>query len=130
MVAVVTMSYGMLPGLLVPVLVMLVVGVADGVGFTAAQVAVSRAVAEERQAGALGLMGATEVLGAGTAALPAALLYGSVGEEIAWLVMGAITLVAVGAAQQRLRGTEPVNTSGTDLDWTPLDRHPSPRPPG
>ena len=126
-VALVSATYGVLPGLMIPIAVMFVVGVADGFGFTAAQVAVSRAVHENRQAGALGLMGATEVLGAGLAALPAAMLYDSVGARWTWLALGTATLASVAIAQLRFRGTEPVNRSGLDLDLTPLDRHPTPQ---
>lgn len=125
-VGAVTMTYGFLPGIVVPVIVMGLVGVADGYGFTAGQVAVSRAVPEARQAGALGLMGAAEVLGAGLAAIPAAILYDAFGEEVAWAATGAAALALVTTGHLRLRGTEPVNTSGTDIDWTPLDRHPAP----
>ena len=126
-VAVTTMTYGLLPGILLPVIVMSVVGFADGFGFIAAQVAVSRAVEEERQAGALGLMGAVEVGGAGIAAIPAALLYDHLSEELAWFLIGLTTVVMVGIAWTRLRGTAPVNQSGTDLDFTPVDRHPTPK---
>ena len=125
-VGAVTMTYGFLPGIVIPVVVMALVGLADGYGFTAGQVAVSRAVPEARQASALGLMGASEVLGAGVAAIPAAVLYDAAGEEVAWMATGAATLVLVLVGHLRLRGTEPVNTSGTDLDWTPVDRHPVP----
>lgn len=131
-IAVVALSaafYGLLPGIVLPVIVMVVVGVADGFGFTAAQVSVSRAVPEERQAGALGLMGATEVLAAGLAAAPAAILYDASGARVTWLAVSAATLCVVGLAQLRLRGTAPSHAAGTDVDWTPLDRHPSPEPP-
>jgi MFS family permease len=110
-VALVTMSYGFLPGIVIPVCVMTVVGAADGFGFLAGQVMVSRAVEEERQAGALGLMGAVEVLGAGVAAIPAALLYDHAGVEVVWLTMGTTTLAILGLARLRLRGTSPVSTA-------------------
>lgn len=99
--------YGFLPGLLLPIILMAGAGVADGFGFTAAQVAVSRSVPEDRQAGALGLMGATEVLGAGVAALPAAMLYGSYGARVAWAVTGVTMLLVLAIGWLRLRGTEP-----------------------
>jgi predicted MFS family arabinose efflux permease len=105
------MSYGFLPGIVIPVCVMTVVGAADGFGFLAGQVMVSRAVEEERQAGALGLMGAVEVLGAGVAAIPAALLYDHAGVEVVWLTMGTTTLAILGLARLRLRGTSPVSTA-------------------
>lgn len=106
--AVAATIYGILPGLLLPILVMGVVGVADGYGFTAGQVAVSRAVEQDRQAAALGLMGAVEVLGAGVAAVPAAVLYQKTGAEIAWFVTGASVLVMLILGWFRLRGTMPV----------------------
>lgn len=102
-----TMFYGVLPGLLWPTLLMFLFGIADGFGFTAAQVAVSRAVPEDRQAGALGLMGAVEVLGAGLAALPAAIAYDRLGDGPAWALIGLATLIVVGAGGLRLRGTQP-----------------------
>ena len=74
----------------------------------------------------LGLMGAVEVLGAGVAALPAALLYDATGEELPWIVVGIATLSLVALAWTRLRGTEPLSHGGDDIDWTPLDRHPTP----
>ncbi len=122
------MSYGFLPGLILLTIVMGLAGIADGYGFTASQVAVSRAVPEHRQAGALGLMGASEVLGAGLAAIPAAALYGRFGAEVVWPIIGGSTLLVVLIGHLRLRGTEPVGTGGTDLAWTPIDRHPEPRP--
>lgn len=90
------------------VAVMIVAGVADGYGFTAGQVAVSRAVPERRQAGALGLMGAVEVLGAGTAALPAAALYGEFGARATWVAVASASLVCLGLGALRIRGTDPV----------------------
>ncbi|MCP3939181.1 MAG: MFS transporter [Actinomycetia bacterium] len=125
-VAIVSMSIGFLPGILIPAAVMAIVGIADGFGFLASQIAVSRAVAEDRQAAALGLMGAVEVLGAGLAAFPAAVLYGAAGEEVTWMALGLSTLVIVGLAWSRLAGTEPVNKGGTELHWTPIDRSPEP----
>lgn len=126
-VAVSAAAYGFLPGLILPSVMMATAGVADGFGFTASQVAVSRAVAEDRQAGALGLMGASEVLGAGLAAIPSAALYGRYGATVTWPAMSAATLFVVLLAHMRLRGTEPVSTGASDLAWTPVDRHPEPR---
>ncbi len=103
---------GMLPGIVVPVAVMMAVGVGDGYGFTAAQVVVSRAVPEQRQAAALGLMGAAEVAGAGLAALPAAMLYDAAGASVTWAAVGLVTLAALGAGWLRIRGTVPA--SGPD----------------
>lgn len=129
-VAVSTFLYGLVPGVAGPTAVMAVAGVAEGFGFVAAQIAVSRSVAEHRQAAALGLMGAVEVLGAGLAAYPAAALYGEFGEVPTWFAVGISSLVLIGLARLRIRGTEPVNESGTDLAWTPIDRHPEPEVPG
>jgi len=103
-----TMTYGFLPGLLWPALVMLPIGLGDAFGLAAAQAAVSRSVPQHRQAGALGLMGAAEVLGAGLAAIPAAALYDRAGAETTWVAVGLIVLISVALAQVRLHGTEPV----------------------
>ena len=111
------MSYGFLPGIVLPCIMMGTFGIADGYGFTGGQVAVSRAVSEDRQAGALGLMGAFQVLGAGLAAIPAAILYEKTGDRVTWLVGGGFTLLLLGVGHWRLRGTEPVSTtvSASDL---------------
>jgi len=113
------MIYGLLPGLVLPILVMLVVGLADGYGFTAGQVAVSRAVPQDRQAAALGLMGAVEVLGAGIAAIPAAMVYERAGAELAWLATGMTVLVVLALGWLRLRGTEPAYVP--DAEPTPAE---------
>ena len=63
---------------------------------------------EKRQAGALGLMGAAEVLGAGIAALPAAALYGEFGATTTWVTVASASLVCLGIGALRIRGTEPV----------------------
>jgi len=109
--ALITMVFGFLPGLLIPILVMLLVGLADAFGLAGAQTAVARAVPEDRQAGALGLMGAAEVLGAGLAAIPAAALYERSGSATTWFTIGLIVLLSVGLAHTRLHGTEPVRRS-------------------
>ena len=121
-----TSTYGIIPSVWLLLALMTVVGIADGYGFIAGQVLISRSVAEHRQAGALGLMGAAEVLGAGISAIPAAWLYGETGKELTWFIVAtsALILLAIGAI--RLRGTQPVNASGTNLDWTPVDRHRTP----
>lgn len=124
--AALTITYGFLPGIWWLVAVMVVIGVADGYGFTAGQVAVSLAVPEERQAGALGLMGAAEVLGAGVAALPAAALYDAGGARPTWIAVSGASLVFLALGHLRIRGTEPVNPAAGALDWTPVDTHPSP----
>lgn len=101
-------SYGFLPGIVIPIAVMAVLGIASGFGFTAVQVAVSRAVPQDRQAGALGMMGATEVLGAGLAAVPSALLYEHGGAKITWVTIGLMLVSMVGISQFRLRDKGPV----------------------
>ena len=119
--AAVSFSYGLIPGIWPVVAVMTVAGVADGYGFTAGQVAVSRAVPEARQAGALGLMGAAEVLGAGIAALPAALMYEAWGAGPTWIAASAASLVCLFAGHLRLRGTDPVSPPQPPLGWTPTE---------
>ncbi|MCY4069003.1 MAG: MFS transporter [Acidimicrobiaceae bacterium] len=108
-VSCVTMTYGVLPGVIPIVAVMVLVGFGDGYGFTAAQALVARAVPEQRQAAALGLMGAAEVAGAGVAALPSAWLYDSFGASAAWAVVGGTVLVLVLSGWLRLRGTVPAS---------------------
>ena len=100
-------GFGFIPGLVLPVAAMVLFGASDAFGFTAAQVAVSRAVAENRQAAALGLMGAIEVLGAALTALPAALLYDRYGEGWAWAATGSFSLAIVLLGASRFRGTKP-----------------------
>jgi MFS family permease len=95
--------YGVLPGYIWPAILMGVAGVGDAFGFTAVQVTVARAVPEDRQAGALGLMGATEVLAAGATAVPAALLYEAVGAAWMWALSSAATLVLIAAASLLFR---------------------------
>lgn len=124
--AALTITYGFLPGIWWLVAVMVIIGFADGYGFTAGQVAVSRSVPEERQAGALGLMGAAEVLGAGVAALPAAALYESGGARPTWIAVGGASLVFLALGWFRIGGTEPANPDAGARDWTPVDTHPSP----
>ncbi|NCG24973.1 MAG: MFS transporter [Actinobacteria bacterium] len=104
-----TMLYGYIPGLVWPVVLMVIFGISDAFGFTAAQVAVSRAVVEERQAAALGLMGAVEVLGAALLALPAALVYDSHGAGPAWLLAGFSSFAFIFLGAVRFRGTEPAS---------------------
>ncbi len=102
--------FGFIPGLILPVILLTTFGVFDAFGFTAAQVAVSRAVPEERQAAALGLMGAVEVLGAALTALPAAVLYQNHGGEVAWAALGTFSLLTVLLGAARFRGTQPAHT--------------------
>ena len=111
-VAVLTATYGFWPGLVAPMAVMALVGVADGFGATAGQVAVARAVPEQRQAGAMGLMGAVEVLGAGVAAIPAAVAYDLWGERPAWVATGAASLVLIFAGWLRMRDPGPAGADG------------------
>lgn len=124
--AAVTMTYGLIPAIWMLMIVMMLVGFADGFGFIAGQVLISRSVPEDRQAGALGLMGAFEVLGAAIAAIPAAWMYGEVGAGPTWIAVGACALVLLALGAVRLRDTAPVNSSGLSTEWTPHDRHPSP----
>ncbi len=89
-----------------------VIGAADGFGITAGQAVVTQTVPEERQAAALGLMGATEVLVAGLVAIPATALYHEAGEATLWVVTAIATLAVVllGAsvvARDRAGGTSP-----------------------
>ncbi len=97
-VAVSASMYGFLPGYVLPALLMGVAGVGDAFGFTAVQVTVARSVPEDRQASALGLMGATEVLAAGCTAVPSAVLYHAVGARWMWLLASAATLAIVAGA--------------------------------
>ena len=108
-VAVSTMSYGFIPGIALLVAIMGVLGTADAFGFTATQVAVSRAVPQDRQAAALGLMGATQVFAAGVAAFPAAMLYQRTGDKVTWVTVGLIMLILIALGNARLRGTHPVS---------------------
>lgn len=106
-IAVATMAYGFIDSIAALVAYQGILGVADAFGFTASQVAVSRAVPQERQAAALGLMGGVQVLGAGAFALPAAAVYQATGEEITWILVGIVMLFFVIAGALRLRGTQP-----------------------
>jgi|DEB0MinimDraft_10_1074344.scaffolds.fasta_scaffold00005_12 MFS family permease len=103
------LTYGFIPGLLWLVIVMMIAGIADGYGYTAGQVAVSQSVPEDRQAAALGLMGAAEVLAAGMSALPSAALYEHHGDKVAWLAVGSSTLIILAIGTSRLRGTQPIS---------------------
>lgn len=124
--AVLTLSFGFVPGLWGLVAVMMIIGVADGYGFTAGQVTVSRSVPEERQAGALGLMGAAEVLGAGVSALPAAAVYEAGGARPTWTAVSLASVVFLALGYLRLRGSTPANPAAGPVDWTPVDTHPTP----
>lgn len=106
-IALSTMSYGFIKPVAVLVAFQGVLGIADAFGFTAVQVAVSRAVPQDRQAAALGLMGGVQVLGAGLFAFPAAALYQATGEETTWIVVGLLMLALVLGGVARLRGTSP-----------------------
>ena len=113
-VSCIAMTYGALPGVIPIVAVMFPVGVADGVGFAGAQALVARSVPEQRQAAALGLMGAAEVAGAGIAALPSAWLYDTFGSELTWAVVGATVLMFVLSGWLRLKGTTPASGPAAD----------------
>ncbi len=120
-VAVSASFYGFLPGYVLPALLMGVAGVGDAFGFTAVQVTVARSVPEDRQASALGLMGATEVLAAGCTAVPAAVLYHAVGARWMWLLASAATLAIVAGAVSLFisadRGDEP--GAADRFSWRP-----------
>ena len=103
--------YGVVPGIWGLALTMMVIGVAEGYGFIGGQVAVSRSVTEDRQAAALGLMGAAEVAGAAVWAFPAASLYESGGADRAWFTTSAVSLVLLALGWSRIRGTAPVRRS-------------------
>ena len=111
-VSLMTMTYGVIPGVIPVVAAMVAVGFGDGYGFTAAHAVVARAVTEQRQAAALGLMGAAEVAGAAVAALPAAWLYEALGPGPTWAGVGLTVLALVIAGWLRIRGTVPA--SGPD----------------
>ena len=111
-VSLVTMTYGVLPGVIPVIATMVLVGFGDGYGFTAAHAVVARAVPERRQAAALGLMGAAEVAGAGAAALPSAWLYEAFGSGPTWAAVGLAVLALVVVGWLRIRGTVPA--SGPD----------------
>ncbi len=108
-VSLMTMTYGVIPGVIPIVAAMMAVGFGDGYGFTAAHAVVARAVPEQRQAAALGLMGAAEVAGAAIAALPAAWLYESRGPGPTWALVGLTVLALVVAGWLRIRGTVPAS---------------------
>ena len=111
-VSLITMTYGVIPGVIPVIAAMVFVGFGDGYGFTAAHAVVARAVPEQRQAAALGLMGAAEVAGAGIAAVPSAWLYESFGSGPTWATVGLTVLVLVVVGWLRMRGTVPA--SGPD----------------
>ena len=111
-VSLITMTYGVIPGVIPVTAAMVLVGFGDGYGFTATHVVVARAVPEQRQAAALGLMGAAEVAGAAVAALPAAWLYDSFGSGPTWATVGLTVLALVAVGWLRMRGTVPA--SGPD----------------
>lgn len=120
-VAVSASMYGFLPGYVLPALLMGVAGVGDAFGFTAVQVTVARSVPEDRQAGALGLMGATEVLAAGCTAVPAAVLYHAVGARWMWLLASAGTLLIVAVAVSLFLSADRRDEPGTPdrFSWRP-----------
>ena len=111
-VSLVTMTYGVIPGVIPIVAAMVVAGFGDGFGFVAAHAVVARSVREQRQAAALGLMGAAEVAGAAVAALPAAWLYETAGSGPTWAIVGLSVLALVVVGWLRIQGTVP--TSGPD----------------
>ncbi len=108
-----TMTYGFIGPLYGLVAVQGTLGIADAFGFTAVQVAVSRAVPADRQAAALGLMGGVQVLAAGLFAFPAAALYQQTNEKVTWVVVGTLMLVLIALSMFRLRGTHPATVPAT-----------------
>lgn len=106
-IAFATMAYGFIKPLPALIVFQGLLGIADAFGFTAVQVAVSRAVPQDRQAAALGLMGGVQVLGAGAFAFPSAALYQETGEEVTWVVVGLVMLALIALGVLRLRGTNP-----------------------
>ncbi len=112
-VGVALMAYGWAPGLAVPIGALAGLGVICSFGFTGGQVVVSRAVPEDRQAAALGLYGATEVLGAGVIALPAAALYDRAGAGLTWLSIGVAMLASVLIGLLLIRGTVAESSPGS-----------------
>jgi len=106
-----TMSYGFVGPLAGLIAVQGALGIADAFGFTAVQVAVSRAVPADRQAAALGLMGGIQVLAAGLFAFPAAALYQQTNERVTWVVVGCLMLVLISLSALRLRGTRPASAT-------------------
>ncbi len=111
-VALLTSMIGVVPGVISIMVLMTLIGIGDGYGFTAAYVVVARSVPEQRQAAALGLMGAAEVGGAAAAAIPAAILYETVGAGATWAAVGLAVLVLINAGWLLIRGTQPA--SGPD----------------
>lgn len=106
-----TAIYGIVPGLWPVIGTMMLIGVADGYGFIGGQVAVSRSVTEDRQAGALGLMGAAEVAGAAVWAFPAASLYERGGASLVWFTTSAMSLLLLAVGWSRIRGTQPAGVT-------------------
>jgi MFS family permease len=77
--------------------------IGSGIGFPAALFVYSRTVDDERQAAAQGLMGATEVLFGGIAAVFAAWLYDNQGQRAVWIWIPTLMLaVLLGGALLRL----------------------------
>jgi DHA1 family multidrug resistance protein-like MFS transporter len=107
-IAIGTMSYGFIGSIVLLISIQALLGIADAFGFTATQVAVSRAVPQERQAAALGLMGGVQVLGAGLFALPSAAVYQATDGRVTWVFVGGVMLAVVTIGAARLRGTSPI----------------------
>jgi MFS family permease len=104
--SVLSMSLGVLPNLPVLIVVLMLVGVADGFGFTAGlSMAAASSPASQRTA-ALGGVGASEMLCAGASAILGASLYSSIGAPRTWFVIGAVmtTVVVVGGLLGRGTG--------------------------
>lgn len=72
-----------------------VAAIGAGIGFPAGLYFYSQTVLDERQAAAQGILGATEVLFGGFAAVLAAWLYDTQDQIAVWLIMPMITIIAV-----------------------------------
>ncbi len=105
--AVVAFLFGVIDTLSGLVVVALVAAIGSGLGFPAGLYLFSQTAADERQAAAQGLMGATEVLFGGLSAVLAAWLYDAHGRATVWVVVPILMLglLLIGVA---VRGRTPV----------------------
>ena len=90
--AVVAFLFGVIDTLAGLVVVALVAAIGSGLGFPAGLYLFSQTAADERQAAAQGLMGATEVLFGGLAAVLAAWLYDAHGRATVWVIVPILML--------------------------------------
>ena len=104
--------YGFMPSGMLMLTVGVVHGISDGITVSSAGVAVAMVAPGDRQAGAQGMLGASETLTGGIAAAMAGLLYSWGGRTLAYSVCTALMLcLAIGAYV--LAGPEVRNTRGT-----------------